>query len=204
MRRLLFVIMLLAFATNIAAQEEETLFKGDFEKGGFGGPVVKFTSIKNTNALMVGGRGGWIINHSLVLGGGGYGLVTEVDAPEGALSESEEGPLDIEFGYGGFEVEYIIHPRSLAHFSIYTLIGAGANNYVKDVGAVTESNQQVGETDFMFVLEPAVNAELNVTNWFRLNAGLSYRLVTGVSQDLLKNGDFSGMTATLTFKFGNF
>jgi len=202
MRYLMFVIMLFAFAANLAAQEEETLFKGDFEKGGFGGPVVKFTSIKNQGAIMVGGRGGWIINHSLALGGGGYGVVTEVDAPAGVLPL--EGPLDIEFGYIGFEVEYIIHPKSLLHFSIYTLAGGGATNFVKDVGPVTESNEQAGETDFLFVLEPAVNAELNITTWFRLNAGVSYRLTSGVNQVGLDESDFSGMTATLTFKFGKF
>lgn len=202
MRHLVFFIMVLALAVNIAAQEEETLFKGDFEKGGFGGPVVKFISINGQGAAMIGGRGGWIINHSLVLGGGGYGVFTEVDAPAGVLPL--EGPLDIEFGYGGFEVEYIIHPKSLLHFSIYNFIGGGATNFVKDVGPVTESNEQVGETDFMFVWEPAVNAELNVTTWFRLNAGVSYRLVTGISQEGLENRDFCGMAATVTFKFGKF
>ncbi|HEX9975350.1 MAG TPA: hypothetical protein VGD14_25075 [bacterium] len=202
MRQLVFVIMVLALAINVAAQEEETLFKGNFEKGGFGGPVVKFISIKGQSAAMIGGRGGWIINHSLALGGGGYGVASEVDAPAGVLPL--EGPLDIEFGYVGFELEYIIHPKSLAHFSIYTLIGGGATNYVNDVGPVTESNEQVGETDFLFVWEPAVNAELNVTTWFRLNAGVSYRLVTGVKQEGLENRDFRGMAATLTFKFGKF
>ena len=202
MRTLVFVIMLSAFAANLAAQEQ-TLFNDDTEKGGFGGPVVKLTSIRNQNAVMVGGRGGWIIDHSLLLGGGGYAVASEVDAPEGALSFFE-GPLDIEFAYFGFEMEYVVHPKSLGHFSFYTLIGGGAINYVKDVGPVTRSNEQAGETNFVFVLEPAVNAELNVTTWFRLNAGASYRLVTRVSQPGLKDSDFNGMTATLTFKFGNF
>jgi len=194
--------MLLAFAANIAAQEE-TLLKSDLKSGGFGGPVVKFTAIYDQSALMIGGRGGWIINHSLVIGGGGYAVVNEVHAPEGALP-FEEFPLDIEFSYGGFELEYIIHPKSLVHFSIYMLIGGGAMNYVKDVGPVIESNEQAGETDFVFVLEPAVNAELNVTKWFRLNAGISYRLVTGVEQERLKESDFNGLAATLIFKFGKF
>jgi len=72
------------------------------------------------------------------------------------------------------------------------------------VGHVTESNEQVGETDFVFVLEPAVCAELNITNWFRLNAGVSYRLVAGIEQVGLSDSDFSGLNATLTFKFGRF
>ena len=201
MRHLAFVIMLFAFAAGAAAQEQ-TLIKDDFEKGGFGGPVVKYTSVYGQSAVMFGGRGGWIINHSLVLGGGGYAVATEVDAPAGVLPE--QGPLDIEFGYGGFELEYIIHPKSLGHFSIYTLIGGGDNHYIKDVGPVTKSKQTTGESDFVFVLEPAVNGELNITTWFRLNAGVSYRLVTGVHQEGLQNSDFSNIAAILTFKFGKF
>jgi hypothetical protein len=200
-RHLAFVITLFVFAAGGAAQEQ-TLIKGNFETGGFGAPVVKVTTIKDQSAVMIGGRGGWIINHSLVLGGGAYGVVNEVDAPEGALPE--QGPLDIEFGYGGFEMEYIVRPESLMHFGTYILIGGGATNYVKDVGPVTESNEQVGETDFLFVLEPAVNGELNVTTWFRLNAGVSYRVVAGVNQVGLKNSDFSGVAASLTLKFGKF
>ena len=201
MRHLAFVIILFAFAADVAAQEQ-TLIKSDFEKGGFGGPVVKFTSINNQSAIMLGGRGGWIINHSLVLGGGIYGVVNDVDAPEGILPL--EGPLDSEFGYLGFEVEYIVHPKSLLHLNIYSLIGGGATNFVKDVGSVTKSNEQVGESHFMFVLEPAVNAELNVTTWFHLNVGVSYRVTSGVNQEGLNDGDFSNMAASLTFKFGRF
>lgn len=201
MRYLVLTFLLVAFAAEATAQEQ-TLFNTDGEKGSFGGPVVKFTSIRNQGAMMIGGRGGWIFGNSLAIGGGGYGLVTEVDAPAGVLPV--EGPLDIEFGYLGLELEYIADPNSLGHLGFYTLIGAGATNYVKDVGPVYRSNQQAGETNFMFVLEPAMNAEINVTTWCRLNAGVSYRLVTGISQPGLKNSDFTGMTATLTLKFGSF
>ena len=189
------IIMLFAFEVTASAQER-TLIGGDIESSGFGGPVVRYTRINDQGAFLVGGRGGWIINNVLVLGGGGYGVFTEVDAPEGAL--------DIEFGYGGFEMEYIVHPSSLGHFTGYTLVGGGTTNFVKDVGEVTDSNEQVGESDFAFVVEPAVAFELNVTTWFRLNAGVSYRLVNGIDQPGLKDDDFSGPAAILTFKFGNF
>lgn len=108
MRYLVFVIMLISFATKMAAQDE-TLFKGDIETGGFGGPVVKYTSIYNQKALMVGGRGGWIINHSFVIGGGGYGVVTEVDAPSGVLPL--EGALDIKFGYADLNSNILLIPN---------------------------------------------------------------------------------------------
>jgi len=201
MRYLWVILIQFALIANSAAQEQ-TLIKDEGEKGGFGAPVVKFTSISGQSAVMVGGRGGWIRNHCWVFGGGGYQIVNEIDAAVGVLPG--EGPLDIEFGYGGFELEYVFHPMSLTHFSLYTLLGAGDIHYVRDVGSVSESNQTTGESDFVFVVEPAVNGELNVISWCRLNCGLSYRLVMDVEQVGLDNSDFSGLTATITLKFGKF
>jgi hypothetical protein len=201
MRYFIFIIILFTL-TAIASAQEETLIKDDGEKGGFGGPVVKYTTIYDQSALLIGGRGGWIMNHSLVLGGGGYAIVNEIDTAAGALPG--EGPLDIKFGYGGFEMEYIFNSMSLTHFSLYALFGAGDIHYVKDEGSVSESNHTTGESDFVFVVEPAINAELNIVKWFRVDAGVSYRLVMDVNQVGLNSGDFSGLTAIITFKFGNF
>lgn len=202
MRHLTFAIALFACAANAAAQEQHTLFNGPVSTGSYGGPVAKFTTVNDQAAILVGGHGGWILDHRLILGAGGYGVVNEVNAPNGALSS--EGPLDVKFGYGGFEVEYLIHPNRVGHFGVNTLIGGGANNYVKDVGPLTKSNEQAGESDVVFVLEPGVTAELNILTWLRLNGGVSYRLVRAVEQDNLKNRDFSGLAAAVSFKFGRF
>jgi len=151
---------------------------------------------------MIGGRGGWVIGHSLILGGGGYGMVTEVDAPSTVMPQ--EGPLDIRFETFGFEMEYVFDPMSLTHMSFYTLIGGGAVHYFKDVGSFSSSNQQIGETGFMFLVEPAINAELNVIEWFRVGAGISYRFVTGDDHAGLNNDDFKTMSFSVTLKFGAF
>ena len=201
MRYLAFVIALFMCAPGATAQER-TVFKDSVASGGFGGPVAKFTSVNDQAALMLGGRGGWVINHSLLIGGGGYGIVTEVDAVNGALAD--QGPLDLQFGYGGVEVEYRIHPLSVWHLGVSTLVGGGSINYVRDVGSVAESQEHVGESDTVFVVEPGVNAELNITRWFHLNAGITYRVVGGVTQAALRNRDLSGVTGALTFKFGKF
>jgi hypothetical protein len=226
MRSAAVITALFALATNVAAQEhpllngnvdkersgslaraaeasaqEQTLLKGE-KTGAFGGPVVKFTRIHGRTAVMVGGRGGWIIGRSLVLGGGGYGVATEVDAPEGALQG--EGPLDIKFGYGGFDVEYLLQPDSLWHLSVGTLVGGGDNHFVRDVGPLGKSTQTTGESDAVWVVEPGVNAELNVTPWFRVAGGVSYRFVGAVDQVVLKKRDFNGPAATLTLRFGTF
>jgi len=74
-KRIILIIGSLAAMTVVATgQEAETLFAGEVVHGGFGGPVLKASTVNGSPALFVGGRGGWIINHSFILGGGGDGL----------------------------------------------------------------------------------------------------------------------------------
>lgn len=201
MRSLAFVIALLMGASEATAQER-TVFNDSATTGGFGGPVVKVTSVNGQTAWMAGGRGGWVVNHSLIIGGGGYGITSEVNAANSALSD--QAPLDLQFGYGGVEVEYRFRPLSLWHVGLYTLVGGGSANYVKDVGSVAESQEHVGQSDAVFVFEPGVNAELNLARWFHINAGVTYRVVSGVTDSALRNRDLSGITGAVTFKFGKF
>ncbi|HAV22196.1 MAG: hypothetical protein A2X67_00845 [Ignavibacteria bacterium GWA2_55_11] len=201
MRLLMLSLVLCVCATDLRAQEQ-TLFSLENQTGGFGAPVVKFTSVNGQTAIMAGGRGGWVFDHSFSIGGGGYGVVSEVDAASNILPI--EGPLDIEFGCLGLELEYFFDPASLTHYTVSAFVGVGATNFVKDVGSVFESNQQTGETAFMFLLEPGVHAELNLAKTFRLNAGVSYRLAMGTDQVGLDDSDFSGFSASLELKIGTF
>ena len=185
---LAFVLLFLLFSISITAQEETLLGSGEISSGGFGAPVVKYTQIKGEPALLVGGRGGWIINHTFVIGGGGYGLVNNIlgNPPYALYSDpqivSQLWPLIttyITFGYGGLELEYIIQSDQLLHFSVYTLIGAGAITYRNgDYRPILVDYDY--PSDAFFVLEPAVNAELNVASFMRISAGFSYRFISGV------------------------
>lgn len=197
MRRLMFFILSIAVQSALFAQEE-TLISSDHETGGFGGPVAKYARINGQSALMLGGRGGWIINHSFIIGGGAYGVATEVNAPASILPE--QGRLDIDFSCFGLEMEYVFQSNSLIHASLYTLVGGGAVRFVRHRARDT----QVDETDLAFVFEPAANVELNLTTWCRVMAGASYRITAGVTQLGLRNRDFTGPSASLTIKFGSF
>lgn len=183
---------------QIFAQEQTLVGNGKISNGGFGGPVIKYTQIKNEPAVLVGGRGGWIINHTFVIGGGGYGLANQIEAE---YINNYIQPY-INFGYGGFEMEYIIQSDQLLHFSVYTLIGAGGVNYRDNSNDFWEDWDY--KSDEFFVLEPALNVEVNITSFFRVNAGASYRYISGVNYDNLKNEDFSGFSGVLTLKFGSF
>lgn len=212
MKRLsaILALSLFMFTSLASAQEQETLFSSPVEHGGFGGVVSKLTPIRGEMAYMVGGYGGWLIDHRLMLGLGGYGLVTNVRATtqaEQAYSPFGE-PLYVEFGYGGLMFEYILAPHKLVHVNAQVLIGAGGVNYREDwYDNMLDDNhaRRYGRTEALFVAEPAVNVELNLTEWMRLSAGASYRFVNGVDGLIgLENKDLSGASGQLALKFGAF
>ena len=194
------IILLIFFSCQLFAQEETLVGNGEITNGGFGGPVVKYTQINGEPAVLVGGRGGWIINHTFVIGGGGYGLVNDINANNIVFGVKPY----INFGYGGFEMEYIVHSDQLTHFSVYSLVGGGAVTYRSNLWDNWEDWSNQFGSDAFFIFEPAANVELNIVSFFRINAGVSYRFISGLNFDDLKNSDFAGPSAILTFKFGKF
>ncbi len=216
MKRLFSLLALSVFALSVltlsaSAQEQETLFSSPVEHGGFGGVVTQMTSIRGEMAAMVGGYGGWLVGHRLMIGGGGYGLVSSVRASAEAEQQySINGePLYVDFGYGGLMLEYIIEPSRLLHVNVQALIGGGGVNYREGWrGEFFEDDagdRRCGNGDAVFVAEPAVNVELNVTDWMRVSAGASYRYVSGVNFITgIENKDLSGVSGQLALKFGAF
>jgi hypothetical protein len=168
--------------------EEETLISGGIDSGGFGALVFKFSSVNDQFAAFAGARGGWIINHQFVVGAGGYGLASTICLDEDGSCFLRQ----IEFGYGGFEFEYIGLWNRVAHYSLQLLIGGGG---VTLLGF---------SADGVFVAEPAARLELNVTKWFRVNVGAGYRFVSGLDLASLENSDLSAFAGVLEFKFGSF
>jgi hypothetical protein len=197
MRQLVIVVLLLLSATEALAQNQDNREEVR-RRGHFGAPAVKWTIIRDQGTLMFGGRGGWNITPSLLLGGSLYGTMTEVDARHGAVPDAP-GPLDIKFETFGFDLEYAVRPKAPTHLTLGVLLGGAAAHYVRN-----KTHEQHGETDFMFLLEPLAGVEQRVTDRIHLNLAGSYRLVSGVEQQGLKDADCSGPAAALAVKFGRF
>ena len=189
---LLFVIITLP----VFAQEQTLIGAGEIENGGFGGPAVKVTIINGETAVLIGGRGGWIINHTFVLGGAGYGLATNVHA-----KKTDSIHQFIHMGYGGLDLEYIASSNDLIHFSLELLIGGGSIGF-KDENEDIFDNHRT--TESFFVLEPSAHANLNVTHFFRIAGGISYRYINGLESPLSTNTGLSGLSVVLSLKFGKF
>jgi hypothetical protein len=137
---LISILLVLVIPFEVIA-EEKTLVGNGFDNGGYGAPVVKFMSLGGEVGVLVGGRGGWIINHTFVIGGGG-GKVSYTDA---------------------------------------------------------------GISDKFFYVEPTFNGEVNIMNWFRINAGIGYLWVDNIqNMPGLSSSDVRGITGTVVFKLGSF
>jgi hypothetical protein len=114
-------------------------------------------------------------------------------------------------GYGGLLLEFIAMPKKAVHLSFPVLIGAGganlgASTYVgqsNDIGEYLATYDFIEHTGF-FVFEPGVHVELNMTKFFRLSAGGTYRYIAGADLEHLENNDLSGFTFSFALKFGAF
>ncbi len=197
MQRIVAFLFLLCLAHAAHAQQETLLGKG-IEHGGFGAPVWKITGVGGDVVPISGARGGWIINHTFIIGYGTYGMNGEVDAPSLARQTYARPNLDLDFRYRGLEFEYINNWDKLFHWGIYTLVGGGSANF-------TDPNDDDFDTDDnLFVLEPAVNGTLNITRWFRATAQASYRFVGDVDLVGVDSGDLGGPALALELRFGRF
>jgi len=180
---LLLVVMVMA-VPFMGFADEKTLAGDGLESGGYGGPVVKFMSLGGNMAVLSGGRGGWIINHTFVIGGGGYGLLNDISIDGNNLI----------LNYGGFEAEYIYRSDAVVHFTVHVGIGGGQ-----------VSNEDTNDSDKFFYIEPTFNGEVNVLKWFRINAGVGYLWVDKIqNMPSLSSSDVRGITGTIVFKFGGF
>jgi hypothetical protein len=199
MKKLIFAILIATGVYGVVSAEDQMLFGGIITHGGFGAPAIKFTQIKDENAILVGGRGGWIINHCLVIGGGGYGLVNE-NIDKYQVSPGHTRFLSV--GYGGLEMEYIAMSHRLFHPTLGMLIGGGSVNYLDRYhGDIDQSND---DFDGFFIFEPSASIELNIMPFWRTDIGVSYRFVSGIDSFGLKDSDISGLSGVITLKFGKF
>lgn len=200
MKRLIAVFVLVSLVVSpVVAQEMQSIFSGDIKSGGYGGPVVKISDIDGETGVWLGGKGGWVINHRLVIGGGGYGLINNINEVEIDSTRSRY----LIAGYGGLILEYIYQPLKVAHINTGILIGAGGVGHQFRDEDDDESWSSNGG-DAFFALEPSIGFELNVARHIRCELGVSYLYTSGAELVDLEDEDLTGPTGYFALKFGEF
>jgi hypothetical protein len=206
----LVIFLLTVLSVDPITAQDETLFNDEIESGGYGGPICKIGQINGSTGIFFGGQGGWIINHSLALGGKGYVLASPMD-----IKNLQN--ISVGFACGGVLLEYIIASSKLLHFNIECMIGAGG--VYNDVINYAQYHNPIEYTgDAGLLLEPGFNLNLNITRYLRIAAGLTYRYMNGIEYDAgapytntigndyenISDSDLSGVSAQLVIKFGKF
>lgn len=188
MRNIL-LFLLFCGSVTLGVAQTETLFDGNIDYGGFGGPMIEFSNINGQLVGDVGGGGGLVINSFFV---GGYGL-----GNDGASVTIEEELYDIDFGHGGFWLGAALPQHKLFHAYASFRVGWGE--------VELEQNGDKMYDDNLLALAPELGIELNVTDWFKLGFSGGYRMVSGLDNlPVLDDSDFTGAYGALTFRFGGF
>lgn len=225
MKRIIFLIPILLFASNLLAQgyyaqdgEQEndddpirTIFSGDIEHGGYGAFSINYTEIDNKNAIAMSGRGGWIVNHAFAVGMAGVGFFNE---PTYSSVLSDGYKYSITGGYGGFLIEPIIGGKHPVHFSVPVFVGGGGVSYMRqnyNYNSYYYEDNMV-DMDAFFVVEPGIEIEFNVLSFFRFAIGGYYRYTSAIElrantpeqKALAPDDALRGFSAGISFKFGRF
>ena len=220
--KVLFVLVFILFPFCMNAQNEQisTLFSGDkkYRTDIYVALETKFSQMDNALGLHLGVKAGVVFNNKFSIGGAGYGLLPTAkitfDCPIPG-HETEKSNNYWSGGYGGLFFEYINSSNRLLHFTANTFIGCGRVTY-KNINNFFDnqnnhfSNRRDFEhpSSFVFILEPGVAAELNMTKIFKLSLGVSYRYVPNFKlmyeKELVPSTFFDGFSANLVFKFGEF
>lgn len=203
MKTKLVMLALMVCSSWVFSQEIETFTSNPDKQsttiGGFGGPILQVSQINMDWGLVFGGKGGVIINRKWAFGGIGKGLTKSLNFLGDDLNDNKNASLDLNFRAGGLFLEYLINLEKPIHFSIPINLMAG-EVYIEDATLVDSEIEASG----IFMIEPGINVEFNISKFFIAGINLSYRQVLGSSLINLSNQDISGANIGLIFKFGSF
>ena len=179
--------------------------------GGWGAPTAHHTRIMDQDALLVGGRGGWLIDHRVTIGLAAHGLTTRVynEAYDAYIFENGGSPLRksiLNMGYGGLLIEPIIGYQSPVHVSFPIIVGAGGIGYQYFSDLPHEPNHLTYDdhAQAFFVVEPGIELEMNNIPLVRLGLGASYRYTSAIELPETPKDALHGLNAGVSIKIGKF
>jgi len=205
----------LPFLLNAQKADEsdgyQTLFGNNVSYGGYGALTLGYTQLGNFDAFSPGIKGAWLIGHSIGIGIEGTGFISELTT---GIIENEEYSF-ITGGYGGLMIEPILFGMKPIHVTLPLVIGAGAIVFEssENYSPTYPNNQYHTDYDQFFIIKPGIEVEMNVTRFFRLAVGASYRFtnevnlttnINGSDMVVLEKNDLNGLLVGLSFKFGKF
>jgi hypothetical protein len=170
--------------------------------GGFGGFDVMYTRFAGKDAALLCLEGGLLIDHALSIGAAGCGIAPA--RPTTQFDPTADPNHRTEFGYGGAVLRYRFVSYKYLNVSLGTLIGAGAivSGELDDDDRARVHHHH--NPDMVFVFEPQLTANVNVTKWMRVGATAGYHFIAGVDTKGLSRSDVAAPTIGGQVLFGEF
>jgi hypothetical protein len=208
--------LLFFFSIGLHAQEKDPaefryLFnKRDIQFSGFGGVLTQFGTAEGALGVFPGGGGALLINQQFFFGGYGLGLANASLHRDVEVNGVRYDRLRTNFGHGGFWLGYIHQAENLLHFGLSSRIGWGELSLYDDRFDYYQYDYLA--RDIVFVFSPQIEAELNLTRWFKINAGIGYQWVSGIRPQhftdsgipIFEKNDFCTPQTTISLLFGGF
>ena len=179
-----------------------TLFGNkDVSHGGYGGITVGYSGIDNRDAVLIGGRGAWIIGHWFAVGFGGTGFINDM-----RYSSDLNRNVNLTGGYGGMILEPVILPKVPLHISAPVMFGVGGIAYMSSSSSPewNEPNYFAEDATSFVIIEPGVEMEFNVVRFFRLSLGVTFRYTSDINLFDTSPDVLNGLSYNISFKFGKF
>jgi hypothetical protein len=214
MKRIIFTVLMLIVGSFVAsAQEIETIFKRNSDSPtritGYGAIQNSFTTIRGDFANLTGLYGGAYFNSKFFLGIGASTMSSNSPVPA-KYSVNPLERMSYQYGQFGLKTEYVVASNKPVHIAFGLFSGAGFtlqydrfdwddDDFFDDFDDLYEH-----DTDWFFVVEPAVQVELNLMRWLRLAPGVSYRTTIGSDGLGLGDRELSNLSYNITLKIGKF
>jgi hypothetical protein len=198
------VVVTILLSAPVIGQEGDikTIFKGDMKSGGYGAVSNKFTTIRGEYANLVGGYGGWFVNHRMLIGIGGAASTNDLRVPV-QFSTNPIQHRTWQYVQFGMMTEYVLFSDQPIHFAINFFGGPGFTLQYKREDW-DNHNDYTSDENWFVVLEPGVQLEINLFKWMRLSPGVSYRATFNSHGQGLSDSDVRGISYNATAKFGKF
>jgi len=171
------------------AEETETLFDSDTDLSFAWGSDLKVNSIQDQTGTLLEIYGGALVSRSTIVG---LAFGMNVSHPT------------VNYGYIGLLGQYTFSSKKVIHASGQLLVARGSTkDHEREKTSLFDNYGNISGPGF-FLIEPAINVELNLSAKARLTLGLGYRFVTGLDEDdelisttKVTNEDLSGLNLIL-------
>jgi hypothetical protein len=168
---------------------EHSLVGRTRELGGYAGIGFRYAELGGTDGFMAMLEAALLYNRRFALGvAAGGGFSAPVDAERNRIAG----------GFAGVVARYHFLFDSPANFSLGAIAGAGGFELEEDTGDGVDDEP----SDAVFVFEPQITGDLDVTRFARIGVDFGYRIVAGA--DAFDVSDLRGFTGGFHVQLGWF